>query len=169
MIEILEKCNSLPREFSFWYHNPNDTNWSIESYHEILNFKTVEEFWVLMSNINDYLIENGMFFIMKEDIKPIWEDELNINGGCTSLRVNKIGCKDIWVKYLVYFISNNLDSKINGISISPKKNFNIIKLWFSEEINQDEFILPTDLNTNNEKLLFRSHKFNIEKDKMKKT
>ena len=168
MNEILEKCNSLPREFSFWYHNPNDTNWSIESYHEILNFKTVEEFWVLMNNINDYLIENGMFFIMKEDIKPIWEDELNINGGCTSLRVNKIGCKDIWVKYLVYFISNNLDSKINGISISPKKNFNIIKFWFNEKIDYKTYKFPEKLNINNMNYLFKMHKMNIEKDKLKK-
>ena len=43
------------------------------------------------------------------------------------------------------FISNNLDDKINGISISPK-NFNIIKLWYSSEVNQEEIILPEELN-----------------------
>lgn len=167
MNEILKNCNLLNNEFSFWFHNPNDTNWSIESYHEILHFTTVEEFWVLINNINNYLIENGMFFIMKEGIMPIWEDEKNLNGGCVSLRIPKIGCKDLWVKFLAYFISNNLDSKINGISISPKKNFNIIKLWYSCEVNQEDIILPDRLNENKEKLLYRSHKYNIEKDKQR--
>ena len=79
MEEIIDKCHKLDQTFTLWFHNPNDVNWDISSYHEILNFSTVEEFWTLFNLISSNLVENGMLFLMKEDINPIWEDEHNIN------------------------------------------------------------------------------------------
>ena len=35
---------------------------------------------------------NGMFFIMKEGILPIWECAHNINGGCVSWKVYRKNC-----------------------------------------------------------------------------
>jgi len=34
-------------------------------------------------------INCGMFFLMKKDINPIFEDKKNINGGYWSLRISK--------------------------------------------------------------------------------
>ena len=30
--------HELKNEYTLWYHNPNDTNWSQDSYHQILTF-----------------------------------------------------------------------------------------------------------------------------------
>ena len=168
MDKIINKCNSLKYQYSFWYHNPNDINWDLNSYHEILYFSTVEEFWVLFKNVKQDYIENGMFFMMKENIKPIWEDDSNIKGGSISLKIDKNEVYKIWERICVLLISDNLGENINGISISPKKNFNIIKIWLSKEINENEFKLPEFLGIETTSFLFRSHKQNIEKDKLKK-
>ena len=54
----------------------------------------------------------------------------------------------------------DLNDKINGISISPKKEFNIIKLWFSEkDVNyKDNFIEYSDLNIDNS--IYKAHSIN---------
>lgn len=167
MEEIIKQCKQLDTNFTFWFHNPNDTNWGIDSYHEILNFTTVEEFWVLFNLVKKNMVENGMFFLMKEDIQPIWEDKRNLDGGCLSFKIDKRVAHKEWEELLVHLISSNLPENVNGVSISPKKNFNIIKIWLSEEIEVDNFKLPSTLHLSNETILFRSHKTNIEKDKLK--
>ena len=73
-----------------------------------------------------------------------------------------------WNRISVYLLSNNLTENINGISISPKKNFNIIKFWFNEKIDYKTYKFPEKLNINNMNYLFKMHKMNIEKDKLKK-
>ena len=57
---------------------------------------------------------------MKKDIFPNWEDPSNRTGGCKSFNVKSTNILNEW---------NEL---INGISISPKREFNIVKVWFSE-------------------------------------
>ena len=62
----------------------------------------------------------------------------------------------------------NLNHLINGVSISPKKNASIIKLWFKEEINIDELDIPKTYCLVNDKIIYKSHVQNIDKDKTKK-
>ena len=104
-----------------------------------------------------------MFFCMKKNIFPNWEDPLNRQGGCLSF---KVPAKDImkeWNQILLYCINNNIltekNNEVNGISISPKKEFNIIKIWFrlnkSDEYKQN-FLVNRD-NFQIEKSIFRAH------------
>lgn len=156
-------------EYTLWFHNPNDTNWNVDAYHEILNFQDYKEFWVLYSSLKNKLIENGMFFLMKSNIKPIWEDENNINGGCISYKVDKRKSYNIFEKFLVYLISGELERNnpyiTNGISISPKKKFNIIKIWFGEEIDINQYNFIDELGMNKSNILYRSHKKVLENSK----
>ena len=105
---------------------------------------------------------------MKEGIMPTWEDPQNIEGGCISIKLSLNEAVELWNKISVYLVSDSFDGKINGISISPKKNFNIIKIWVKEEINMNTYQLPKEFNLSNKIVLFRVHKTNIEKDKQKK-
>ena len=52
-------CKSLNEIFTFWYHNPDNVDWSLESYIELLEFSTIEEFWVLDKFVRKDMIENG--------------------------------------------------------------------------------------------------------------
>ena len=42
--------------------------------------------------------------------------------------------RDIFLKCILDELLNEDNDKITGLSISPKKEFNIIKIWFSESI-----------------------------------
>jgi hypothetical protein len=72
---------------------------------------------------------------MKEKIKPIREEEINRHGGTFSYRVSNKFVYQTW-KELVYVLTGNSISdnekfvlSVNGISISPKKHFCVIKIW----------------------------------------
>ena len=62
----------------------------------------------------------------------------------------------------------NFTHLINGVSISPKKNSSIIKIWFKEEINIDDFKIPKTFCLVDDKIIYKSHVQNIDKDKTKK-
>ena len=109
-----------------------------------------------------------MFFCMKDGISPIWEDIANIDGGCISIKLQLNEAFILWNLLFTYFASNNIDENINGISISPKKNFNIIKIWMKTKIDINTYKLPAVFNLDSKIVLFRVHKQNIEKDKIKK-
>ena len=50
------------------------------------------------------MIENGMFFIMKKSVKPIWECSTNINGGCISWKVDRKNSYKSWIDCVGHFI-----------------------------------------------------------------
>lgn len=162
------ELNKLYSPFCLWYHNPNNKIWDLESYIKIIEFDNIESFWICNNIFNYDIIINGMFFLMKKNINPMWEDLQNIEGGCISLKLTRDRSFDLWNKISIYLLSNNLTNNINGISISPKKNFNIIKLWFNEKIDYKTYKFPDELKINDMNYLFRIHKMNIEKDKFKK-
>jgi len=164
------KCLDLGRQYNFYYHAPENKDYTLESYIDILSFNTLEEFWVLDKFIKRDMIENGMFFVMLENIKPIWEDEKNMNGGCISWKVDRKNSYKFWIDTVGHFITQNMGkftNKINGISISPKKNSNIIKIWLTEEIEISN--LPETFMLANDKTIYKSHIQNIDKDKSKRT
>ena len=164
-------CTSLQNTFNFYYHAPENNDYSVESYNDILLFNTLEEFWVLDKFIRKDMVENGMFFIMRDQVLPLWEDTKNVNGGCISWKVDRKNAYKFWIDCAGHLLTQNLGfytSIINGISISPKKNSSIIKLWFGNEVNIENLALPMSFMLVNEKIIYKSHTQNIDKDKSKR-
>jgi hypothetical protein len=134
------KLNDL---WTLWLHLPHDSDWSINSYKKVSTLTFLEECVILIENMSSQIEEKCMLFLMKNNIKPIWEDEKNKKGGCLSYKIAIENVSRVW-KRLVYALVGNhflLDNGYNsnsdkdilktitGLSISPKKNFSIIKLW----------------------------------------
>lgn len=135
MNTIHQQLIPLSDKWILYAHLPHDTNWSINSYKKILEFSNVEETIALFETLPVSMVKNCMLFIMKSHIKPIWEDPLNRNGGCFSFKVSNKDVTKAW-KNLCYSITGKTVTKnaqllesINGATISPKKNFCIIKIW----------------------------------------
>lgn len=153
MSDISNMClNKLNNHWTIWLHLPHDTNWNIDSYKKICTFSYLEEGISILDNIQEKLVINCMLFIMREDILPIWEDEKNKYGSCISYKINNRLTYNIWKQMTLYMISeillNNLEyqKSINGITVSPKKNFCIIKLWFNENIdNKSNIIINNEI------------------------
>tara|TARA_Y100000389_G_C17445836_1_gene511536 strand:+ start:1699 stop:2229 length:531 start_codon:yes stop_codon:yes gene_type:complete len=124
-------------KWTLWAHLPHDTDWTVNSYKNIFTFNSVEEIIALCETLPEKMVKNCMLFLMRDGIKPIWEDEKNREGGCFSYKVNNKIVQDTWKKLSYNLVGEsltqdkNLLSCINGITISPKKNFCIIKIWIS--------------------------------------
>jgi hypothetical protein len=92
-----------------------------------------------------------MLFMMRDGVKPTWEDPKNRNGGCFSYKISIKTVAKVW-KELSYVVVGGTVSKqsgyvnnVTGITISPKKNFCIIKIWMSDCSNQNPEVVTADL------------------------
>ena len=120
-------------KWCLWFHELFNNDWSIESYKKLYTFDNIAEFWMLYNNIKS--LNNGMYFLMKNDILPIYEDNDNINGGYWSIKIPNDDSLRIWSELSVELVRGNLDKKniVSGLTISYKKKFYIIKIWIKDK------------------------------------
>ena len=134
-----------------WAHLAHDTDWTLSSYKLISTFSTVEQAIAVTENLPEILVKNCMLFLMRENINPVWEDERNRQGGCFQYKVMHKDVFKAWKELSYVTMGNTLSSqmsfmnKTTGISISPKKNFCIIKIWMSDCTNQNPSVVTTEV------------------------
>ena len=160
----MEGFHCLSDKWCLWAHLPHDTDWSINSYKPIYTFCTMEETIAVIETLPEVLVKNCMLFLMREGIKPIWEDPKNRNGGCFSYKVSNKQVCSVW-KELTYVLVGDSISKqmtfvanVTGITISPKKNFCIIKIWMTNCANQNPTIVTSEVkDLSSHGSLFKKH------------
>lgn len=155
--------HALNNTWDYWIHLPHVTDWSIKSYTNIYTIDSVEKAISITESIPDQMVKNCMIFIMKKDINPTWEDKQNKNGGCFSYKINNKHVYETWNKLSYALFGETLTTPkymeiVTGITISPKKNFCIIKIWLSSCNYQN----PNIINKINEHIvsndcLFKKH------------
>ena len=155
--------HELSDAWILWAHLPHDTDWSLKSYMKIYEFNTVEQAITITETLPPVLVTNCMLFLMRKGINPIWEDERNRNGGCFSYKIPNKDVPDAW-KQLSYSLvgetmsdNNKLLPHINGITISPKKNFCIIKVWLANCSFQDAAVIRELHGMTSHGCLFKRH------------
>lgn len=156
--------HKLNDKWDLYYHLPNDNNWNLLSYKVIMkNIDNVEAVNALNENIDDNIIKNIMLFVMRNGITPLWEDPKNRSGGCFSFKVINKYVPNIWKSLLCALCGETLmqdvkkNNFINGITISPKKNFCVIKIWMSTCEFHDPSILINIRNLSKEGCIFKRH------------
>lgn len=154
----------LNGKWDLYYHLPNDSSWNLSSYKIIMkDISSVEDVVSLNKSIHESIIKNTMLFVMKSGITPMWEDEKNRNGGCFSFKVLNKQVNSIWKQLFCALCGETLcvDKKhnefINGITISPKKHFCIIKVWLSTLELQDPDCLITIPDLHKQGCIFKKH------------
>ena len=153
----------LKYKWILWFHKVNDNNWGLDSYSKIYEIKTYHDLLFIMKSIDN--ITSGMFFFMKDGINPIYEDKNNIKGGYWSMRLTKKDSFDYWTKIIFYLCLNNItkdggyDNKINGLSVSPKINNCIFKIWTSDYKSMKTDYLRKDMEfINFDEIFYLEHK-----------
>ena len=129
--------NTLKHTWNLWYHHEKD-NWKVSGYRQFYTIKTIEDFWKIFNNWDKVGgITNKHFFLMRENITPIWEDPNNINGGCWSFKVQEDQANTLFEELAVYMLcdklcpyTNEYTDEILGLSVCLKKNNNVVvKIW----------------------------------------
>lgn len=155
---------SLNSQWSLWYHSVTDKSWKKNSYKELFTIKDLYGLKTIHDVIMRHHLQNGMFFMMRDDIFPTWEDPDNREGCCISFKVGSDVLKEQWMMIVNQVLGEDIlhemgeTTEINGISVAPKKEFNIIKLWMRN--NYTEY--PTFLKEygpyfTNDKALIKKH------------
>jgi hypothetical protein len=119
--------------WTLWYHDPNDSDYALKSYTTVYKISTIPEFWNVIDGIPKDVWETGMFFFMRDGIPPLWDSPENTKGGAWSKKVDASDTHTVFVDCMVHcmadsFLKSNNEC-IAGVTLSPKGNFHIIKIW----------------------------------------
>jgi len=136
----------LAKSHTLYFHKQEETKWNMASFTECGRSATIADFLKLTEALKIDTLSDGMFFFFRDPIPPLWENCNNIYGGCYSFKVVKRDAGKAFSDYAIALMLNRITSDpantINGISISPKKTHNIIKVWNSDS---KTFSSPADL------------------------
>ena len=150
----------LRNEWDLWFHSINDNSWTKNSYKKIYTIKSLMDYQYISETFHQEHYQNGMFFLMKKNIFPNWEDPLNRDGGCLSFKVPSNNILNEWNSLFLNCIIESIfeSDEVNGVSISPKKEFNIIKLWIkNDEFNHKDKFKNISEFLNLDNLLYKKH------------
>ena len=164
----------LENKFSFLYRI-DDTNTQYSTQKQIMEkekyesqvkkiaeFDTIDEFWAIFQHLRkpDSCRPGIEYFMFKEPIKPMWEDENNKNGGRFSIKLKHGYSTIIWEEMIFALIGNifpkEIRDEINGIVITSKKEFNTLQIWFKtfeeknvkdlEQAIRDLLVIPNEVS-----------------------
>lgn len=163
----IDQNSPLMYSWNMYYHLPAEDTWQlITSYKEIcFDINTVNKMISINESVQEKILLNYIVFVMKSGISPMWEDPKNKNGGSFCFKVLNKHVYTVW-KTLFYLLCGGslcIDTShlklINGITISSKKNFCIIKIWMADCSIQTPSIFVTVPNLPKQGCLFKKHEF----------
>ena len=167
MNTTMNKIQSQPKplndKWNLYYHLPHNKQWDLASYKPIAkNIDTAECLISLVETISENIVVKCMLFVMRSGITPMWEDKQNRDGGAFSYKVPNANVMLVWRTLFYSLCGETLSDKessekINGITISPKRSFCIIKIWLKDCSVQDPNIIVNILNLSKQGCLFKKH------------
>lgn len=122
--------------WTVWTHKYDCDVWTEDSYNNIYVINSIGTFWRFFNNFKLFDKTRNQLFIMRNKIKPIWEDNENRKGGICSIKMDYKGHGDLGsdvmtcISLLIMnetFIQEN--DEINGIAYSIKNGSVFIKIW----------------------------------------
>eukprot|EP00013_Stygamoeba_regulata_P007952 CAMPEP_0177681880 /NCGR_PEP_ID=MMETSP0447-20121125/30961_1 /TAXON_ID=0 /ORGANISM="Stygamoeba regulata, Strain BSH-02190019" /LENGTH=278 /DNA_ID=CAMNT_0019191345 /DNA_START=179 /DNA_END=1016 /DNA_ORIENTATION=- len=140
-VVITAGAHQLQNSWSFWYDRFVPTGVSVTEFESSLRhlcvFTSAEGFWQCFNNLPTLaeLRHKSSFFMMKEGIRPVWEDPGNADGGIWSIRIGRSDNEMVWKELLVAAIGEQFadvldeDDDICGISVNVRNYNNIFQIW----------------------------------------
>ena len=163
----------LENKFSFWYRIDDIIQYQLQKQaldkkeyevqvKKIAEFDTVEDFWGIFQHLRkpDSCRAGIEYFMFKEPIKPMWEDENNKNGGRISIKLRKDYTTIIWEEMIFALIGGilpkQMKEEINGIVVTSRKEYNTLQIWFKnydqdligdlQQCIRDLLVIPSEVN-----------------------
>lgn len=155
--------SKLDSQWTLYYHDVNNDDFSRDTFRKVCKYSTIGEMLFMINKLTTF--QSGMFFIMRDDTSPLFKDPENINGGMWTYKIPKKDSDNIF-KNLVVATSMEVLTKdpsqmpqINGLSVSPKINNLVIKIWSNNPTEKD----PERLFTHIEGLDHNTARFKLNK------
>jgi translation initiation factor 4E len=134
------KQTPLQKEYKFWYSKSKDNkkNMTKEDFESelqmMVGFSTVEEYWGVYLHMRkpSELEVGSKLFLFQGDIRPLWEDERNKQGGRFYIRVRKEKADRIYEDLVLDYIGEQFDHNedICGLQIASRPDdVVVISLW----------------------------------------
>lgn len=146
----------LARPFVFWFSffkqslawkQPGASNVSTglkyeENINKICTFNTVEDFWGYYQHMvrPEQLPIGCDFFLFQQDIKPMWEDIANKQGGRFILKIKKQYGNRFWEDLILSFIGEQFEKndEICGINASVREKEIVLSIWVKKGLDSEE-------------------------------
>lgn len=147
----------LDDHWDIWIHN-NNNDWTINGYTKLITITTIQEYWNFFNNVPKV---QGILFLMRKDILPIWEYVENKQGGAFTLFFSEDNYHEYLTKISSYLVSENLlvndtlETEINGISLTSKHNSYSLKIWIKDAKEKDNIQFKPEINL--QSLNFKKH------------
>jgi len=129
-----------------YHHSMAETKWTLATFQPVATLTTWREFWAVMDSIGSSSLAESMFFLMRKGIDPLYENFQNIRGGSYSLRISKDQAGECFLVYAIAMMladaTTDKTNIVNGMSISPKRGFSILKIWNTDCIKYKD---PSEL------------------------
>lgn len=124
---------ALSQTWVLWYHDPNNMDYSLDSYIKISTITTIADFWNVFEAISQEAWTSGMFFFMRDGFRPMWDAPENDRGGAWSKKVDGADTYNVFLDCMIHCMAQQFLTKNNdcvaGVTISPKGQFHIVKIW----------------------------------------
>jgi hypothetical protein len=136
-----------------WIHENSNPEWDLRSYTSIFNIDSIGSMWRFLSVLDNLDKNVRQYYIMRDGITPIWEDNNNKNGAICSIMIDNMNRNgrhsrgdlgvDAFAAICILvmnesFVKNNMD--INGLCYSIKSRSVLIKLWVKDYETNKYFV-----------------------------
>jgi len=136
----------IPLEHSWclWFDRYIGPGFSAEEYAqamlEVVSFSDIQSYWRWFNHLPTakQIDTSCTYHLMKKGIRPLWEDQANVNGGSFSFRIPLDDADEIWTQLTLNAISGQIDlilsqsfDELCGVSIGKRKTEVSIILWNS--------------------------------------
>lgn len=154
----------LNSNWKLWFHKTEEKDWTINGFIKLAEFNNILDYCIIMNSFEPVHVQNAMLFIMRDNIQPLWEADDNINGGSISFKIYRKEIYNCWNQLANFLVGEKILKKeedilkVNGISISPKKTFSIMKIWFKDNENNESKYLNNMNLFKYEDCIYKSHK-----------
>ena len=161
---LSKPMHMLNDKWVLYHHLPSNKDWTLSCYEIVMNeIDCLEKIIALTEAIPEDVLKYSMWFVMKRGISPLWEDPKNASGGNFSYKVVNKNVFEVWKNMFYLLCGGSLcenpeyNKYLNGITISPKKNFCIIKVWLENCNIQDPSSMVDINNLQKAGCLFKKH------------
>ncbi|CAG8437938.1 1364_t:CDS:2 [Funneliformis mosseae] len=120
--------------FWFMHRSPGSKILNYESsMKKIAAFSSIEDFWAVYSHLRrpNELPNISDYHLFKQGVRPVWEDDTNINGGKWIVRLKKGLASRYWESLVMAVIGDQFDvgTEICGAVLSIRSSEDILSLW----------------------------------------